>query len=124
MKKLKLLLLGVMFISSTVFSQELLISNASQMGKWTGDEWKWDDWIYSELRFVLEGNTIIVNDEANSSYITYGEPEYTNDVYYWKAFDEQHIPCSFGMTAYEKNNLILIMYNQNNLCFKYAIKKL
>ena len=124
MKQLKLLLIGIMLTCSTAFGQQLMISNASQIGSWNGTEWEWDEWIYAELKFVLNQNTIIVNDEANSVYVTYGDPEYIEGSYFWEAFDEKNKLCSFGLTQYETNNLIIIMYGKDNVCFKYAIRNL
>jgi len=113
-----------MLTCSTAFGQHLMISDASKMGTWNGIGWDWDQWVYAELRFILDDNTITVNDEAGSFYVTYGDPEYIDGAYFWKAFDEKSQRCSFGMTVNENNNIILVIYGENNVCFKYAIRNL
>jgi hypothetical protein len=97
---------------------------AVSIGEWSEvkDDWIWEPMMYQEITFVLDGNTINVNDQAESSYYTYEQLTNELDLTVWRAFDEQNRGCLIGMSKSKSEPMtIYIMYD--NTIYKYYFKE-
>jgi hypothetical protein len=126
MKKIKSLLLLCLFliVSTISYAQMYMETFAVSIGEWSEvkDDWIWEPMMYQEITFVLDGNTINVNDQAESSYYTYEQLTNELDLTVWRAFDEQNRGCLIGMSKSKSEPMtIYIMYD--NTIYKYYFKE-
>ncbi len=126
MKKIKSLLLLCLFliVSTISYAQVYMETFAVSIGDWSEvkDDWVWEPMIYQEITFVLDGNTINVNDQAESSYYTYEQLSNELDLTVWRAFDEKSRSCIIGMGKSKSEPMtIYIMYD--NAIYKYYFKE-
>ncbi len=126
MRKIKSLLLQSSFmIASTVsYTQVNIETFAAVTGDWSEvkDDWVWGPMMHQEITFVLNGNTINVNDQEESSYFTYEEVTNESDLTVWRAFDEQNRGCIIGMSK-SKNEPMTIYIMYDNIIYKYYFKQ-
>ena len=126
MKKIKSLLLLCLFliVSTISYAQVYMETFAVSIGDWSEvkDDWIWEPMMYQEITFVLDGNTINVNDQAESSYYTYQQLSNELELTVWRAYDEQSRSCIIGMGKSKSEPMtIYIMYD--NTIYKYYFKE-
>lgn len=126
MKKIKSLLLLCLFliVSTISYAQVYMETFAVSIGEWSEvkDDWIWEPMMYQEITFVLDGNTINVNDQAESSYYTYEQLSNELELTVWRAYDEQSRSCIIGMGKSKSEPMtIYIMYD--NTIYKYYFKE-
>ena len=116
----KLILALFLTLSSFLYSQSLVTTYAVQVGAWSEkiDDWIYQDWVYTEHQIYLEGYFVYVNDQKESTYETYGDPEVIENFFVWTALDENSEDCLFIMN----DDFIIITY-LGDFTIKYAIKK-
>ena len=128
----KLLIIALLFVSATSFSQDKYQVVGLESGMWNGKTWVWDKLITPDLTITLSGAHIYISDQADTHITTYenlGEDKgvdkqgdsYTS--YTWRAYDEKDRRCKFIMQFYQKGdyNIYYIMYN--DMCFRYYVDK-
>ena len=107
-----------------MYAQMHMETFAVSIGEWSEakDDWIWEPMMYQEITFVLDGNTINVNDQAESSYYTYEQLTNELDLTVWRAYDEQSRSCIVGMGKSKSEPMsIYIMYD--NTIYKYYFKE-
>ena len=119
MKNKLLLLIFSTIISFTSLSQSTINSFANQSGNWSNyyKQWFWNDIKKSNIKFILQRNVIIANDEAKSTYTTLDVLFEDGSSITWNAIDERGRSCHVGMSVVNGYNCLLIMYS--DVCYRY-----
>jgi hypothetical protein len=126
----KLLLLICLSFSMTLYSQTVIKTTQSRIGKWDAimENWKYSDWNYTEITFTANDTGVFADDVANSVYtftsarkkstgIARDGVQYT--AYDWNAVDESGRNCRFSIIAYKgQSSKLSVMYN--DVVFNYA----
>lgn len=109
----KLLLILTLLFTLNIFSQRVVIhTDKVSTGHWNTIEenWIWEPVKYTFINFVIQGNTVIVDDVAESTYklfeCTVDKPKFSM----WTALDEQNIECNFIMN-FTNPNTVSVMYS-------------
>lgn len=117
----KLLLIIVLLLTCLIGSaQEVLKSYALQVGHWNtySENYTWEPLKVCDVDFIFQGDVIIANDVAESTYYTY-ETLTENDISAsWNAFDEQRRKCIVSLLFGEEICFIVIY---NDICYKYFV---
>jgi len=119
MKKLILALLFVI-VSLTGKAQPNTISTYGiQIGYWN---YVAQDWEYQPLEpcvvsFILQGNVIIANDLAKSTYYTYDLLIETDTRISWKALDEKQLECIVSLANVNDIRCFVVMYD--DIIYRY-----
>ena len=115
-------ILTMLITATTLFTsaQTTIETYLFEVGNWNTRTKKWD-WKPSaecNVRFLLQGNAIISNDLANSTYYTYEtvSMEYPNAS--WKALDEKRRECMIIMSFFETYSYFIVMYD--SVCYRYT----
>jgi hypothetical protein len=92
----------------------------SEIGVWNNyrKEWIWQPSRPCNVRFILQGNSIISNDLEGSSYYTYYTIDSEPPELSWKALDEKRRECIIMMNFKEGYTYFIIMYA--NECIRYV----
>jgi hypothetical protein len=116
------LLFVLVTISSFTFSQSVTNAYMVQTGSWSSysSDWIWGDWKSVDIDFMFRGNVVLVNDAANSSYTTIGDPIEVDNNFSWNAIDEKGRKCMFTMAFGTNPQMIIVMYGDT--CYRYAIE--
>lgn len=119
MKKL-LLTIIIIFTSLVSIAQEVLQSYALEVGHWDSyyQEYNWERIKVCDVRFILQGDVIIANDEAESTYYTYETIIATDASASWNAFDEQKRKCIVSLVNGDESVFIVIY---NDICYRYYV---
>ena len=119
---MKKLILLIAFIIATLVlnAQEIVQSYALDVGSWNSytDSWDWEIRKKCNVRFILQGDIILANDEAESTYYTYETLHADDEKASWNAYDEERRKCIVSMvyrSDYEK--YLIVMYN--DVCYRY-----
>jgi len=123
MKKLILTVLAS-FLTLTLVAQTTIHSTAIRIADWneTTENWDWNgEWKDQNINFLLQGNVILVNDKANSTYTMLDEGKLVDNYFEWKAIDEGRLKCTFMMSVEaDENNYQYIMVVYSDRLFKYV----
>ena len=123
MKKLILTVLAS-FLTLTVMAQTTIHTTAIIVADWnkTTENWDWrSEWKEQNINFLLQGNVVLVNDKANSTYTMLKDPEVRNNYFEWEAIDEGRLKCTFMMSdEADENNYQYIMVMYSDKLFKYV----
>lgn len=128
MKKL-LFLLALIMISTVSISQTIYKVTQITSGQYTtaSGKWKYEaPVIPSAMKVVMHGNTIVVGDEANSSYRLQGEAdERKTDTYSqasWTAYDEKNRRVYLSIRSTPSINTVTlhIMYDTKDGYYMYG----
>lgn len=119
---MKNLLLSFVFVLINVaqsFSQEFINSFANEFGTWSdySQTWIWSDVNRVEINFILQGNIILSNDKAKSTYITSNDAHVDGNTYTWSAVDEKGRDCLIIMSVINGYDCLVILYD--DLCYRY-----
>jgi hypothetical protein len=118
MKKLILALLFVI-VSLTSKAQNIMNTYGIQVGYWN---YIAEDWDYKPLEpcvvsFILQGNVIIANDLAASTYYTYELFVETDTRISWRALDEKQLECIVSLVSMNDIRCFVVMYN--DIIYRY-----
>ena len=120
MKKL-ILLIGFIIATLVVNAQEIIQSYALDVGEWNiyTEKWDWEIRKKCNVKFILQGDVILANDAAESTYYTYEtiyNDEYTAS---WNAYDEDRRRCIISMTykGEDREKFLIVIYN--DVCYRY-----
>jgi hypothetical protein len=106
----------IFFYCSEFYSQIYIQSYALDIGHWNNyyREWDWEPTKKCNILFTLQGDIILSNDKANSTYYTYENIDKDS----WKVLDEKRRECIISMIYNEPNyNFLIVIYN--DLCYRY-----
>jgi hypothetical protein len=119
MKKL-LLVLVLSLICLLGSAQTRLNSYALQVGHWNyySQTYNWDAIKICDVKFFLQGDIIIANDAAESTYYTYEVITQNDYAASWNAFDEQKRKCIVSL-LYDEEVCFIVIYD--NICYKYFV---
>ena len=119
MKK-ALLTLIVVLISLISMAQEVLQSYALQVGHWNeySETYSWEPLKTCDVKFLLQGDIIIANDAAESTYYTYETLTATETTASWSAYDEERRKCIVSLVGGVSSYFIVIY---NDVCYKYFV---
>jgi hypothetical protein len=92
----------------------------SEIGIWDSyrKEWNWQPSQSCNVRFILQGNSIISDDQENSTYYTYNTIDSEPPELSWNALDEKRRECIVLMIFKESYTYLVIMYE--NECIRYV----
>tara|TARA_R110002096_G_scaffold26173_1_gene81064 strand:- start:2439 stop:2846 length:408 start_codon:yes stop_codon:yes gene_type:complete len=114
-------------IATTIIAQTTISTEASRSADWneTFQRWDWHGaWQEVKIDFLLQGNVVLVRDNANSTYTMLGDSKELDEAFVWDAIDEKHLKCSFMMTGQpDENNYYYILVMYDDVLFKYAYQK-
>jgi hypothetical protein len=117
----KLFLIIVLLLTCLIGSaQNTIQSYALQIGHWNyySEKYSWEAIRYCDVTFLFQGDIILANDEAHSTYYTY-EVLTQNDVASsWNALDEEKRKCIVSLVSGEDVTFIVIY---NDICYKYYV---
>jgi hypothetical protein len=118
MKKLFFLLIFISTLS-VAHSQDKIESYGIQIGNWNYVTQNWD---FEQLKtcnvdFIIQGNVIIANDEAKSTYYTYNFFTETETSKSWKALDEKNRECIVALSFKYNTRILSVMYD--DVIYKY-----
>jgi hypothetical protein len=101
-------------------AQTTIQSKFLDVGTWNEytQTWDWEKRKYCDVGFFLQGNTIVANDYAKSSYYTYETINDTPPSFSWKALDEKRKECRIIMKFFEGYSYFIVMYD--NFCYRYV----
>lgn len=100
-----------LFFSNFLFSQTKIETKYIQIGYWETeiDDWKYGEWQEANFEFLIDSNRISINDEYESVYTTFDNPEILDDFFIWKAKDRDNEDCYFIINL--EYIIITYMYN-------------
>ncbi len=111
------------FIASFVsFSQQTISTYAIQIGNWNYyyEEYSWESLKPCDIDFLIQGDVIIANDVAKSTYYLYDNFNISKAFASWNAIDENSIECIVSIV--HKDGLTYLMITYDAICFKYFFK--
>lgn len=114
-------LLLVIWINIFNAQQQVVIQTyLSEIGSWDSyrKEWNWQPSKSCNVRFILQGNSIISNDKEGSTYYTYNTLDSEPPELSWNALDEKRRECIIFMIFREGYSYLVIMYG--NDCIRYV----
>jgi len=128
MKKL-ILFLSLFFITLSLYSQTVINTTQSRIGKWDAvkETWVYTEWESNNIVFTATANGVTADDKANSVYtftslrkkstgVAKDGVSYTS--YDWDAVDESGLKCKFSITSYKgQGSKISVMYS--DVVFSY-----
>lgn len=119
MKKL-LLLIVFCFMFLCSIAQNVLNSYAIEIGRWDSriDNWAWDPAKECDIKFLLQGDIIIADDAAKSTYFTYKQTEEDDHYGVWLAVDEKKRECVVGLYFDPKISYLVVIYDQ--IAYRYS----
>lgn len=101
-------------------AQQFIQSKYLDVGTWNtySQTWDWEKRKYCDVGFMLQGNSIVANDYAKSSYYTYETLDGTYPTVSWKALDEKRRECRIIMKFFEDYSYFIVMYD--DFCYRYV----
>jgi|TARA_R110000803_G_scaffold145355_2_gene211182 hypothetical protein len=126
MKTIRRILLTVLSlaITTTIIAQTTVNSEANRQYDWNERREEWvpnGEWKEENISFLLQGNVVLVRDVANSTYTMLEDAVEDGNYSTWKAIDESHSKCQFGMSREpDENNYYYIVVMYSDTLFKYA----
>jgi len=123
MKKLLTTLTVTLFALASFAQSDVFTTVFVQSGDWDKKtkNYIWEDDIYkAQIEFTFKQQVILVQDEAQSVYIT-SNYQKNDGVSYWDAIDENGSKCFISM--YDAYGYIILEVFYGNLCFRYYFDK-
>lgn len=119
MKRIILTLI-VILISLVSVAQQILQSYALQVGHWNEytETYNWEKLKSCDIKFILQGDIILANDEAESTYYTYQTITANESSASWNAYDEERRKCIVSLVGGAESYFIVIY---NDICYKYFV---
>jgi hypothetical protein len=117
----KILLAFALFLVSTVaIAQEKIESYALQIGFWNAytEQFDYQPVQPCDVVFFLQGDMIIANDEAKSTYYTYECTLQIEGMSSWNAYDEGRRKCGVSM-IFGKTSFLIVAYS--DACYRYFV---
>jgi len=91
---------------------------AVEVGRWNDYS---QDWSfvreYERINFILQGNVIMVQDNAKSTYVCLNVIYDDGENVSWKAFDEKNRNCVVTMATIDYESYLIVVYD--NICYRY-----
>ncbi len=111
---------ALIFICFLSRAQEFIQTKWLDVGTWNNysKTLDWEQRKNCDVGFLLQGNTIIANDYAKSTYYTYETINDTPPSFSWKALDEKRRECRILMKFFEDYTYFIVMYD--NFCYRYV----
>ena len=126
----KLLLLLLVFISTTTYAQKFSKVYRASLLVYENDSWITKQNVYPKsIMVITKGNSVKITNEAESSYMTYGEMEKksyeTFECYSWDAYDKDGKQCEIIIKDFykEKIKVFMVMYYNDSVGFEYEIEQ-
>jgi hypothetical protein len=117
----KFILTSLLVITSFISqAQDVIQTYLFEVGDWNTrtKKWDWQPAKECNVRFLLQGNAIISNDLAKSTYYTYETVSSDYPKASWKALDEKRRECMVLMSFFETYSYFVVMYD--NVCYRYT----
>jgi len=119
---MKKLIVSFLFVCVTFFAtaQDVINSYAIEVGYWNNytEDWDWTPKKNCVISFIIQGDIIIANDLAQSTYYTYKEVGEDDFSACWEAIDEQRRECLVGLKLGKYCNYFIVIYP--NICYRYT----
>lgn len=95
MKRL-LLIICLLFTLVTQAQRTLVHTNKVTTGHWNNieEDWIWERSKYAIINFLMQGNTVMADDIAESTYTTFELVVDDGTISMWEALDENNISCN------------------------------
>ena len=109
----RLLLIFSLFLSLVVQGQRSIIhTDQVTVGHWSDsrEDWNWDMPKYVLINFILQNNTILADDVAQSTYKIFDQVVDTERLAMWDALDENNDDCSI-IINHDPPETISVMYD-------------
>ena len=128
----KLLIIALLFVSATAFSQTSYSIFKMQKGKYNGKSWDWSLPRNIKMTATLSGDHLFISDQADTHITTYEDLGENSDIdndgtpyisHSWKAYDEKNRKCLFSMQNYKEENYIVYYIMYNDICFRYYVSR-
>lgn len=128
MKKI-ILFLSLFFITLSSYSQTVIKTTQSRIGKWDviTETWNYTAWESNNITFTANDNGVTADDKANSVYTFTSLRKKTTGIakdgvpytsYNWDAIDESGLKCKFSIISYKgQGNKLSVMYS--DIVFSY-----
>jgi len=119
MKRLIFTLILLLFSSISV-AQEKLDSYALQIGYWNfyTERYDWQETKVCDVSFFVQGDVIIANDYAESTYYTYECTLKSKTICSWLAYDERRRKCWVSM-VFGETSFFIVTYK--DMCYRYYV---
>ncbi len=107
-----LLVLCLLFTLVTQAQRTVVHTNKVTTGHWNNmeEDWIWERSKYAIINFLMQGNTVIADDVAESTYTTFDLIVDTKEIVMWDAVDEKSRSCNF-IINYTVPETISVMYS-------------
>jgi hypothetical protein len=114
-----LLLFSVYFINA----QTILHAYAVTIARWDDvtEDYTWGEPIPIDLKFTIQGEVIMVNDVAESTYICIEKVYDSEEMVMYTAIDEDHEDCRI-ILQYPKNQVPSISVEYAHILYVYGIE--
>ena len=111
MKRL-LLIICLLFTLVTQAQRTVVHTIKVTTGHWNNmeEDWIWERSKYAIINFLMQGNTVIADDVAESTYTTFDLIVDTKEIVMWDAVDEKSRSCNF-IINYTVPETISVMYS-------------
>ena len=125
-KMKKYLLLISILLSGVCYSQ-----NFNKVYSATPYYYRYGEWVKGEVNYpermfvILDGNNIKITNQAESKYVTYGNPtksstsEYTSAT--WDCYDKEGNQCVFIMKKYYQYERMVMTFITDNIALEYIV---
>lgn len=116
---MKTILIALLLLSATTFAQTTYYAAGVMTGKANmySKTFTWGDIEDVQFEIIMKGNIILINDQAKSTYTTYGKAveKYINGEYNigWDAIDEARRGCIIRFTKYNHGDWMLFVIYKN-----------
>lgn len=119
MKKLFTLLSFCFLFSLSGLTQEIIKSFACEHGTWSDyrKTFLWDDLKKCNITFLIQGNVIVADDYAKSTYTLLNLVIDDGEVLTWEAIDENGTQCMITLAVVNDTRCLIVIYSDN--CFRY-----
>jgi hypothetical protein len=107
-----LLILCLLFTLVTQAQRTVAYTDKISIGHWNNmeEDWIWELPVYSELAFTIQGNSVMVNDRAESTYKLLDLVAEETNFSMWTALDETNKACRFVINVVPPET-ISVMYD-------------
>lgn len=109
---------GVVLLAFCAKTQVVFTTYAVEVGDW--DDYQ-QQWIfnreYTRINFILQGNVIMVQDNAKSTYVCLDVIYDDGQNVSWDAFDEKNRSCVVTMATIDYEKYLIVVYS--DVCYRY-----
>ena len=96
----------MVLVSTVLSAQTYRKVHSTQSANWNGNTWIYDDVESTDLVITMKGKTVLINDQAHSTYYCYAYNK--NDS--WFAFDEKDRKCLLSISSVDDDMCLTVMY--------------